>query len=145
MADNEENTEERGRTQEQSGGGREDSDDASRADDDPRNIGDQSEEHNAESRGAQVELSPEEREEQITSAAPHDGDIEDTPEWPGEESQHDEAEAEGEDDQSSSRVSVVDEKEPRPEPPDGSSDEEYKWHTYKVYPSGRPDAVEFID
>ena len=34
---------------------------------------------------------------------------------------------------------------PRPEPPSGASDDEYKWHTYKVYPSGRPDAVEFID
>src|SRR6201993_4378879 len=44
-----------------------------------------------------------------------------------------------------SRVSVVDEQPPRPGPPPGSSDDEYKWHTYKVYPSGRPDAVEFID
>jgi phospholipid/cholesterol/gamma-HCH transport system ATP-binding protein len=44
-----------------------------------------------------------------------------------------------------SRVSVVDEQPPRPAPPDGASEEEYKWHTYKVYPSGRPDAVEFID
>jgi phospholipid/cholesterol/gamma-HCH transport system ATP-binding protein len=185
MADNEENTGERWRpqqsggsdsqeqapdsgSQEQSGGGREDSDDSSRAENDPRNIGDQSEEHNAEARDAQVQLSPEEREEQITSAAPHDGDIEDTPEWPGEEGERDaqakdehdaqakgdgdaqaegegDAQAEGEQEESSSRVSVVDEKEPRPEPPDGSSDEEYKWHTYKVYPSGRPDAVEFID
>jgi phospholipid/cholesterol/gamma-HCH transport system ATP-binding protein len=42
-----------------------------------------------------------------------------------------------------SRVSVVD--EPRPEPPRGDSDDEYRWHTYKVYPSGRPDAVEFVD
>jgi len=47
--------------------------------------------------------------------------------------------------QSSSRVSVVDEKPPRPAPPEGASEDEYKWHTYKVYPSGRPDAVEFID
>ncbi|MBV8577632.1 MAG: ATP-binding cassette domain-containing protein, partial [Acetobacteraceae bacterium] len=46
---------------------------------------------------------------------------------------------------SSSRVSVVDEQPPRPGPPPGASDDEYKWHTYKVYPSGRPDAVEFID
>jgi phospholipid/cholesterol/gamma-HCH transport system ATP-binding protein len=46
--------------------------------------------------------------------------------------------------QPSSRVSVVNE-EPRPEPPDGASEDEYKFHTYKVYPSGRPDAVEFID
>ena len=34
---------------------------------------------------------------------------------------------------------------PRPGPPPGASDDDYKWHTYKVYPSGRPDAVEFID
>jgi phospholipid/cholesterol/gamma-HCH transport system ATP-binding protein len=47
--------------------------------------------------------------------------------------------------QSGSRVSVVDEKPDRPDPPSGASEEEYKWHTYKVYPSGRPDAVEFID
>jgi phospholipid/cholesterol/gamma-HCH transport system ATP-binding protein len=47
--------------------------------------------------------------------------------------------------ESSSRVSVVDEQPPRPAPPDGASEDEYKWHTYKVYPSGRPDAVEFID
>jgi phospholipid/cholesterol/gamma-HCH transport system ATP-binding protein len=45
----------------------------------------------------------------------------------------------------SSRVSVVDEQPPRPAPPDGASEDEYKFHTYKVYPSGRPDAVEFID
>ncbi|MFZ1993350.1 MAG: ATP-binding cassette domain-containing protein [Solirubrobacteraceae bacterium] len=89
------------------------------ASDDPRTVSDQSEEHDAEARGAQVELSPEEREEQVKSAAP------------GSE-------------QSGSRVSVVDES-PRPEPPDGVDGDEYKWHTYKVYPSGRPDAVEFID
>jgi phospholipid/cholesterol/gamma-HCH transport system ATP-binding protein len=46
---------------------------------------------------------------------------------------------------SGSRVSVVDEPPQRPAPPDGASEDEYKWHTYKVYPSGRPDAVEFID
>jgi phospholipid/cholesterol/gamma-HCH transport system ATP-binding protein len=46
---------------------------------------------------------------------------------------------------SSSRVSVVDEEQPRPAPPPGADEDEYKWHTYKVYPSGRPDAVEFID
>src|ERR1700739_1919388 len=44
-----------------------------------------------------------------------------------------------------SRLSVVAQDPPRPGPPPGSSDDEYKWHTYKVYPSGRPDAVEFID
>jgi phospholipid/cholesterol/gamma-HCH transport system ATP-binding protein len=136
---------------------REDSDDESRADDDPRNIGDQSEEHSAQARGAEVELTPEEREEQVKSAAPDDGEIKETPEWPGDESERDAAEgtskgegggtsdngSEGE--KESSRVSVVDESPPRPEPPDGVSDDEYKWHTYKVYPSGRPDAVEFID
>jgi phospholipid/cholesterol/gamma-HCH transport system ATP-binding protein len=47
--------------------------------------------------------------------------------------------------ESSSRVSVIDEQPPRPAPPPGASEEEYKWHSYRVYPSGRPDAVEFID
>jgi phospholipid/cholesterol/gamma-HCH transport system ATP-binding protein len=47
--------------------------------------------------------------------------------------------------ESSSRVSVVDEQPPRPTPPPGASEEEYKWHSYRVYPSGRPDGVEFID
>jgi phospholipid/cholesterol/gamma-HCH transport system ATP-binding protein len=51
----------------------------------------------------------------------------------------------GEEERSESRVSVVDEQPPRPAPPEGASEEEYRWHTYKVYPSGRPDAVEFID
>jgi len=46
---------------------------------------------------------------------------------------------------SPSRVSVVDEPAARPAPPEGSSEDEYRWHTYRVYPSGRPDAVEFID
>ncbi len=46
---------------------------------------------------------------------------------------------------SESRVSVVDEEAPRPAPPEGADEDEYKFHTYKVYPSGRPDAVEFID
>ncbi len=176
------------RTEDENEYKREDSDDASRAENDPRNIGDQSEEHSAAARGAEVELSPEEREEQITSAAPDGGEIQETPEWPAEESDRDEAKAEGDGDKteakaegdgdgdkteakgeadgdgteakgeagsdgesekeekgSSSRVSVVDESPPRPEPPEGSSDDEYKWHTYKVYPSGRPDAVEFID
>jgi phospholipid/cholesterol/gamma-HCH transport system ATP-binding protein len=44
-----------------------------------------------------------------------------------------------------SRVSVVDERASRPEPPSGAAPEEYRFHTYKVYPSGRPDAVQFID
>ncbi len=47
--------------------------------------------------------------------------------------------------ESSSRVSVIDEQQPRPAPPEGSSEEDYKWHSYRVYPSGQPDAVEFID
>jgi phospholipid/cholesterol/gamma-HCH transport system ATP-binding protein len=47
--------------------------------------------------------------------------------------------------QGSSRVSVVDEAPPRPAPPPGSSEDEYKWHTYRNYPSGQPDGVEFID
>jgi phospholipid/cholesterol/gamma-HCH transport system ATP-binding protein len=122
--------------------------DDERNDDDPRNISHQNEDHNAEARGAEVELSPEEREEQVKSAAPDGGEIEDTPEWPAEESAQDAERSEGQaqsESESSSRVSVVDESPPRPEPPDGASDDEYKWHTYKVYPSGRPDAVEFID
>ncbi len=45
----------------------------------------------------------------------------------------------------SSRVSVIAEQPPRPEPPEGASDQEYKFHTYRVYPSGRPDAIEFVD
>ena len=54
-------------------------------------------------------------------------------------------EPESEEDRSESRVSVVDEPQSRPAPPPGASEEEYKWHTYTQYPSGRPDAVEFID
>ncbi len=46
---------------------------------------------------------------------------------------------------SGSRVSVIDELPPRPSPPDGADEDEYRWHSYKVYPSGRPDAIEFID
>ncbi len=53
--------------------------------------------------------------------------------------------AEGEEEEQQSRVSVVDEPDSRPAPPPGADDEEYKFHTYKHYPSGRPDAVEFID
>jgi phospholipid/cholesterol/gamma-HCH transport system ATP-binding protein len=33
----------------------------------------------------------------------------------------------------------------RPPPPPGATEEEYRWHTYRVFPSNRPDAVEFID
>jgi phospholipid/cholesterol/gamma-HCH transport system ATP-binding protein len=38
-----------------------------------------------------------------------------------------------------------DDQSDRPPPPPGADEEEYKWHTYVHYPSGRPDAVEFID
>jgi phospholipid/cholesterol/gamma-HCH transport system ATP-binding protein len=125
------------------------------ASDDPRTVSDQSEEHDAEARGAQVELSPEEREEQVKSAAPDGGEIQELPDQPAAESgggeargphgsERDAARGKHGSEQSGSRVSVVDES-PRPEPPDGVDGDEYKWHTYKVYPSGRPDAVEFID
>src|SRR5436305_6859453 len=36
---------------------------------------------------------------------------------------------------SPSRVSVVDEEAPRPAPPPGADADDYKFHTYKVYPS----------
>jgi phospholipid/cholesterol/gamma-HCH transport system ATP-binding protein len=145
MAEDEQ--ERNGQAQGESSGGPVTSD-AERADDDPRNISDQSEEHSAQARGAEVELSPEERREQVTSAAPEGGEIQDVPDAPGAESERDAAAARdrGEDSGArESRVSVVDESPPRPDPPEGESDDEYKWHTYKVYPSGRPDAVEFID
>src|SRR6201998_2850403 len=117
---------------------------------DPRNITDQSEERNARARGAEVDLSPEEREEQIKTAAPEGGEIQELPDQPGRESERDAARArerheDGNGSSGGSRVWVVDESPPRPAPPEGESDDEYKWHTYKVYPSGRPDAVEFID
>jgi phospholipid/cholesterol/gamma-HCH transport system ATP-binding protein len=117
---------------------------------DPRNVGKQDEEHSAKARGAEVELSPEEREEQIKSAAPDGGEIQEVPsgaaaEDMAKEKDGDAETREDEASESGSRVSVVDEQPPRPEAPSGSSDEEYKWHTYRVYPSGRPDAVEFID
>jgi phospholipid/cholesterol/gamma-HCH transport system ATP-binding protein len=131
-----------GRAQEQSSGATRGpaTTDNERAGDDPRNVSDQSEEHSAQARGAEVELSPQERHEQITSAAPDGGDIQALPDQPGREGERARVEP-----ATGSRVSVVDESPPRPEPPDGESDDEYKWHTYKVYPSGRPDAVEFID
>jgi phospholipid/cholesterol/gamma-HCH transport system ATP-binding protein len=47
--------------------------------------------------------------------------------------------------QRGSRVSVIDEQDSRPPPPPGADEDEYQWHTYVHYPSGRPDAVEFID
>jgi phospholipid/cholesterol/gamma-HCH transport system ATP-binding protein len=43
------------------------------------------------------------------------------------------------------RMSVVNEPPPRPDAPAGVSEEEYRFHSYKVYPSGRPDAIEFKD
>jgi phospholipid/cholesterol/gamma-HCH transport system ATP-binding protein len=113
-------------------------------DNDPRNISDQSDEHNADARGARVELSPEEREQNLTSAAPGGGDIQEAPDGPGAKADGAHAENGAEPEQSGSRVSVVAES-PRPAPPDGVGEDEYQWHTYKVYPSGRPDAVEFID
>ena len=42
-------------------------------------------------------------------------------------------------------MSVVNESPPRPDAPNGRGEDEYRFHTYKVYPSGRPDAVEFKD
>ncbi len=44
-----------------------------------------------------------------------------------------------------SRVSVISEPDERPAPPEGQDEEEYRWHSYRVYPSGRPDAIEFVD
>jgi phospholipid/cholesterol/gamma-HCH transport system ATP-binding protein len=44
-----------------------------------------------------------------------------------------------------SRISVAHEPEVRPDPPAGTDPDEYRFHTYKVYPSGHPDAVEFKD
>jgi phospholipid/cholesterol/gamma-HCH transport system ATP-binding protein len=122
------------------------------ASEDPRHITDQREEHNAEARGARVELTPQERQEQVSSAAPGGGEIQQAPARPGAEGARDQARGttgtgsgSGSGSQrAGSRVSVVDES-PRPAPPDGVGEDEYKWHTYKVYPSGRPDAVEFID
>jgi phospholipid/cholesterol/gamma-HCH transport system ATP-binding protein len=124
---------------------REDSDDSARAENDPRNIGGQNEEHSAAARGAEMDLSPEERQEQVKSAAPDGGEIQPLPEAPAAQERDAQHGERSERDGQGSRVSVVDESPPRPEPPDGESDDEYKWHTYKVYPSGRPDAVEFID
>jgi len=133
-----------------SGGGNENFDE-----NDPRNPSDQNQEHSAKARGAEVELSPEEKEEGIKSAAPDGGEIQEVPDDAAAEDMADkkqEGERRGQADgesgsegESRSRVSVVDEQPPRPDAPSGSSDEEYKWHTYRVYPSGRPDAVEFID
>ena len=71
------------------GGGRDGSGDAARADSDPRNVGGQNEEHNAAARGAEIDLSPDEREQGVKSAAPDGGEIQDTPAWPAEESARD--------------------------------------------------------
>src|SRR6201992_3018047 len=118
------------------------------ASDDPRHISDQSEEHNAEARGAQVELSPEEREEKVKSAAPDGGEIQDVADRPAADDQRDAARSDaGRSDgarsdagengsgQSGSRVSVVDE---RPAPPEGVGDGGDHGHTNKVYPTDRP-------
>jgi phospholipid/cholesterol/gamma-HCH transport system ATP-binding protein len=64
---------------------------------------------------------------------------------PGEEPDRVERDEERGPQQPSSRVSVVDEQPPRPGPPPGAQEDEYRWHSYRVYPSGRPDAIEFID
>lgn len=53
-------------------------------------------------------------------------------------------------DKPTTRLSVVSEPAPavaagRPAPPRGATEEEYKFHSYKVYPSGRPDSVQFVD
>jgi phospholipid/cholesterol/gamma-HCH transport system ATP-binding protein len=45
----------------------------------------------------------------------------------------------------SQQPAVQAERGPRPAAPVTGSDEEYRFHTYKVYPSGRSDAVEFKD
>ncbi len=87
------------------------------AENDPRNIGDQSEENSASARGAEVEMSPEEREQNIKSAAPDGGEIKDTPSM--EQAQHDEGQSESaaqEQDSGGSRVSVTNESPPRPGP-----------------------------
>ena len=57
---------------------------------------------------------------------------------PGDDDSHDRPD-------DSSRLSVANEQPPRPAPPRGASADEYQFHTYKIYPSGRPDAVEFVD
>jgi phospholipid/cholesterol/gamma-HCH transport system ATP-binding protein len=44
-----------------------------------------------------------------------------------------------------SHISMFEPEEARPAPPPGSSEEEYRWHTYRHHPSGRPDAVEFLE
>ncbi len=80
------------------------------ASEDPRHISDQSEEHSAEARGAQVELSPAEREDQVKSAAPDGGEIQQLPEQPAAEADRDDAPGDRNgSERSGSRVSVVDE------------------------------------
>ncbi|MBV9167966.1 MAG: ATP-binding cassette domain-containing protein [Solirubrobacterales bacterium] len=44
-----------------------------------------------------------------------------------------------------SRISILEPDEPRPAPPPGASEDDYRWHTYRRFPSGRPDAVKFVD
>jgi phospholipid/cholesterol/gamma-HCH transport system ATP-binding protein len=85
--------------------------------------------------------------------SPGQGQTATEPESGSEDARGSEAESEdasesaerGESEEGQSRVSVVDEQQSRPAPPPGASEEDYKWHTYTQYPSGRPDAVEFID
>jgi phospholipid/cholesterol/gamma-HCH transport system ATP-binding protein len=46
---------------------------------------------------------------------------------------------------STTRLAIVDEQPPRPPPPEGATEDDYRWHSYTVYPSGRQDAVQFVD
>src|ERR1700689_4096780 len=41
-------------------------------------------------------------------------------------------------------MSAIDEPQ-RPAPPPGASEDEYKYHSYKVYPSGHRNVIEFVD
>jgi phospholipid/cholesterol/gamma-HCH transport system ATP-binding protein len=94
----------------------------------------------------QTGLSDDERGEQVTSAAPTGGAIDQPPTAAEADAQAESDDYEDAGDyRGGSRVSVVDEAPPRPDAPSGVAEEEYRFHSYKVYPSGRPDAVEFID
>jgi len=123
MADNEPN----------GGGGREDSDDSSRAENDPRNIGDQSEEPQR--------AGPRGRGRAIAGGARGSDHERGARRWRDRGHARNGRPSRSRAPGCPSSMSHP----PSPEPPSGVSDDEYKWHTYKVYPSGRPDAVEFID
>ncbi len=106
--------------------------------------------HVGEPEDAELDDEPED-EEPEELAAEHQAEHQDEHQGDHQDEAEDEPELESEREHdgvtvgSGSRVSVVDEQPPRPAAPKGASEEEYKFHTYKVYPSGRPDAVEFID